>query len=121
MSEFKQVALAELTDQQVRFAPPSKRMAQLARAEELLAEIDPDKEYPYQFVCWRITDYRPDAHRDLLVAGEDLTHDLYSFIAELAHSMPAVPADKMDEPVLTLDQISRKLNVSQKTINRWRT
>src|SRR5690348_13803407 len=61
VTSFKHPALKQLTDQQVRFAPPARRLEQLARAEKLLAEIEPAKQYPYQFVCFRITDYRPDS------------------------------------------------------------
>jgi RNA polymerase sigma factor (sigma-70 family) len=117
---FKQTALKELTDQQVRFAPPARRLEQLAKAERLIAEIRPEKQYPYQYVCYRITDYRPDSHQGLLLSGEELEHDLGRFIEELARSMPAVPVETAPEPVLTLEQISERLNVSTKTINRWR-
>jgi RNA polymerase sigma factor (sigma-70 family) len=104
----------------VRFAPPARRMEQLNRAEELLAQIDLNKQYPYQFVCYRVTEYRPDSFPDLLISGADLEHDLYLFIAELADSMPPVPVETVAEPVLTLEQMSERLNVSTKTINRWR-
>jgi RNA polymerase sigma factor (sigma-70 family) len=120
VNTFKNPALKQLTDQQVRFAPPVRRMEQLARAERLLAEIDAGKAYPYQFVCFRITDYRPDSYPDLLIEGPDLEHDLFVFIAELARSLPAVPVENVAEPVMTLDQMSKRLNVSTKTINRWR-
>jgi RNA polymerase sigma factor (sigma-70 family) len=112
--------MKQLTDQQVRFTPPPRRMEQLGRAERLLAEIDPNKQYPYQFVCYRITDYRPDSYPDLLIDGKDLTHDLGLFLSELAQSMPAVPVETVQEPVLMLDDISRQLNVTAKTISRWR-
>jgi RNA polymerase sigma factor (sigma-70 family) len=112
--------LKQLTDQQVRFAPPSRRLEQLSRAERLLGEIEPARQYPYQFVCYRITEFRPDSYPDLLIDGRDLQRDLYLFIAELARSMPAVPVETVAEPVLTLDQMSKQLNVSTKTINRWR-
>jgi RNA polymerase primary sigma factor len=120
VTTFKHPALKQLTDQQVRFVPPTRRMDQLARAERLLAETDPEKQYPYQFVCFRVTDYRPDAYPDLLIAGRDLQHDLGLLIAELADSLPAVPVEEVAEPVMTLEEISRKLNVTPKTINRWR-
>ena len=108
MNSFKHQALKELTDQQVRFAPPARRLEQLARAERLLAEIDPGQEYPYQFVCFRITDYRPDAYPDLLIPVKTCIHDLGLFIAELARSMPAVPVEEVAEPVLTLEEISQQ-------------
>ena len=76
MSAFRHPALKQLTDQQVRLAPPARRREQLARAERLLTEVEPGKQYPYQFVCYRITDYRPDSYPDLLIGGWDLQHDL---------------------------------------------
>jgi RNA polymerase primary sigma factor len=120
VSSFIYPSIEQLTDQQVRFAPPGKRLEQLRRAERLLNEIDPEKLYPYQFICYRITDYRPDSHAELLLKGSDLLHDLGAFIVRLAASMPAVPVETVEEPVLTLEQLSKKLNVTTKTINRWR-
>src|SRR5271156_2591372 len=112
---FKQLALKELTDQQVRFVPPPRRLEQLARAERLLAEIATDRQYPYQFLCFRITDYRPDAYPELLISGRDVRHDLGLLIAELARSMPAIRVETVSEPVLTLEEMSKKLNVTPKT------
>jgi RNA polymerase primary sigma factor len=131
VTAFKQSALKELTDQQVRFAPPSRRVEQLARAEQLLAEVVPDKHYPYQFVCWRVTDYRPNTHPSLLIPGTDLIHDLRLMIEAMAGKVEALadkieskaqplPVDKAPEPVVTLEEISKRFNVSTKTIRRWR-
>lgn len=121
MSEFKLEALKQLTDQQVRFAPPAQRLAQLGRAEKLLSEIEHERAYPYQYVCFRITEYRPDSYLDLLVNGRDLEHDLYLMIEALARSAPAVPVEEVEEPVLTLEEMSKQLNVSTKTISRWKS
>jgi RNA polymerase sigma factor (sigma-70 family) len=121
VSEFKIEALKQLTDQQVRFAPPAQRLAQLARTEKLLAEIDHDRSYPYQYVCFRVTEFRPDSHLDLLVSGSDLEHDLLLMIEALARSAPAIPVEEVEEPVLTLDEMSKHLNVSTKTISRWKS
>lgn len=120
MNRYIHPAMFELTDQQVRFTPPARRLENISRAEHLLAEIDVAREYPYQYVAFRITDFRPDAYPDLLIPGQDLVHDMGSMIAELARSMPAVPVESVTEPVLMLDEISKKLNVTTKTINRWR-
>ena len=117
MNGFKQPALKQLTDQQVRFAPPTRRLEQLARAEKLLAEVEPGKTYPYQYVCFRITEFRPDSYPDLLIPGADLDHDLRRM---LEHLRPAVEVEQAPEPVFTLDEISRRLNVSTKTVRRWR-
>jgi RNA polymerase sigma factor (sigma-70 family) len=113
-------ALKELTEQQTRYAPPARRQEQVARAEKLLGEIEPGKRYPYQYVCFRVTDYRSDAHPDLLIPGADLRHDLTLFIRRVDRSIPAVPIEQAVEPVLTLEQVSKQFRVSTKTISRWR-
>jgi len=121
VTNFKQEVLKQLTDQQVRFAPPVRRAEQLVRAERLLAEIDPSKRYPYQFVCWRITDFRPQTHADLLIPGDELAHDLLLLMQALSgKELPPLPPEEMPEPIVTLEEISKKFNVSTKTIRRWR-
>src|SRR4249920_2628108 len=101
MKSYKHDALKELADQQVRFAPPPRRLEQLKRAEQLLSEIDPVREYPYQFLCYRVTDFRSDANPGLLVSGDDVVHDLGLWINELAVSLPAIPIEEVDEQVLS--------------------
>jgi len=108
---FKNPALKQLTSQQVRFAPPARCLEQKARAEKLLAELDAEKLYPYQFVCYRITDYRPDTYPDLRIQGSDLAHDLGLMIAALGASQEKVEsrtlrAEEVAEPYLTLEKNS---------------
>jgi RNA polymerase sigma factor (sigma-70 family) len=107
-------ALKQLTDQQVRFAPPMKRLEQLGRVEKLLSEIEPEKKYPYQYICFRITEFRPDSYPDLLIDGCDLDHDLRQMIEMLR------PAELQAERIWTLEEVSKQLNVSTKTIRRWK-
>lgn len=121
MSEFKSNAMKELTEQQTRYAPPARRQEQVAKAGRLLSEIESGKTYPYQYVCYRVTDYRSDAHADLLLSGDDLRNDLTLFIRRVERSVPAVPIEHAVEPMLTLEEISKRFNVSTKTISRWRT
>jgi RNA polymerase primary sigma factor len=134
VTAFKHPALKQLTDQQVRFAPPARRLEQLARAEKLLIEVEAGKRYPYAFICYRITDYRPETHTDLLIEGEELAHDLRLMIAALADKIgalaerveasvlrcPPASTEEPHEPIITLDEISKRWNVSTKTIRRWR-
>jgi RNA polymerase primary sigma factor len=120
MNAFKYPALEELTGQQVRFAPPAKRREQLKNAERLLLEIEPTKQYPYQFVCFRLTDFRSNAFPDLLIRGDELKHDLALFVIRVERSLPAVPREQVGEEMLTLEEICARFNVSQKTIGRWR-
>jgi RNA polymerase sigma factor (sigma-70 family) len=112
---FKSQALKELTDQQVRFAPAAKRAEQRVRAERLRDEIDPDKRYPYQFVCFRITDFRPESYPDLILPGGELIHDLGLFVKSMG-----VAVEETNDPIVTLEEVSKRLNVSTKTVRRWR-
>jgi RNA polymerase sigma factor (sigma-70 family) len=120
VTAFLHHALSELTDQQVRFTPPARRREQVAKAQRLLDEIDPARAYPYQFVCFRLTDFRSQAYPDLLIGGADLKHDLALFVILVERSLPAVPIDQAGEEVLTLEEVGRRFNVSTKTISRWR-
>ena len=52
--------LRQLRDQQVRFAPREKKLEQVNRAEQLIPELDRDRTYTYEYLCYRITDFRPD-------------------------------------------------------------
>src|SRR5215213_9405570 len=104
VQDFKYSALKELTEQQTRYAPPARRQEQVSRAERLLSEVEPGKSYPYQYVCFRLTEYRSDAHPDLLIPGSDLRHDLGLFIRKVERSVPAVPIEQAVEPMLTLEE-----------------
>jgi RNA polymerase sigma factor (sigma-70 family) len=120
MSDFKVSAMEKLTDQQVRFAPPGVRQQQLERARTLRDQIVPDRPYPYQSVSYRITDYRGDSYPGLNIPGDDLRHDLDLFLDRVARSLQTAGLELPVEPLLSLDQVSRKFQVSTKTIARWR-
>jgi RNA polymerase primary sigma factor len=120
VSEFRIKALKELAEQQMRFAPPARRQAQVVAAQKLLAEVEQERSYPYQYVCFRVTEYRSDAFSDLVISGDDLRHDLELFIRRVEKSVPPVPVEQTIEPLMTLDEVSRRFNVSTKTISRWR-
>ena len=57
-SDYKIVLIRELRDQQVRFTPRNKRSEQADRAEKLLTELDPSKDYPFDFLFYRVTEVR---------------------------------------------------------------
>src|ERR1700731_3888480 len=98
---FNHLALKELTDQQVRFAPAGKRAEQRARAEQLRTELDPTRRYPYQYVCYRSTEFRPQAYPALLIPGGELIHDLDLFVKSLG-----VPVEEPNDPIVTLEEVS---------------
>src|SRR5258707_6733491 len=84
--DYQNPELRELRDQQIRFAPRPKKLQQVEAAERLIAEIDGEKTYPYEYVCFRITGYRPAEAAAVKFLGEDLRHDLRLFVEDLSDS-----------------------------------
>jgi RNA polymerase primary sigma factor len=111
--------IRQLRDQQVRFAPREKKIEQVNRAEKLLAELDAQRTYTYEYLCYRITEYRPESFPNLKLTGEDAGHDLRLFVEDLSDAA-AVPATHAGERVLTVEELSKMFKVSTKTISRWR-
>ncbi|MEN6451324.1 MAG: sigma-70 family RNA polymerase sigma factor [Thermoguttaceae bacterium] len=118
-SDYANPAIRQLRDQQVRFAPREKRIEQAAQAERLLRELDPARAYPYEYICYRITNYRPESYPDLKLTGEEARHDLRLFVEDVSDSA-GVAADAAGERVLTVEELAKQFNVSTKTISRWR-
>jgi RNA polymerase sigma factor (sigma-70 family) len=112
-------ALKQLKEQQARFAPRERRLEQIDRAEGLLAEIDAARCYPYEYLCFRITGYRPEGSPALVLEGKDVKHDLRLFVEDLSGTVGQT-AEQATEPVLTVDAVSRRFNVSTRTVARWR-
>jgi RNA polymerase primary sigma factor len=117
--DYQSPTLRELRDQQIRFAPRTKKLQQVEAAERLIAEIDSDKTYPYDYVCFRVTGYRPTEPTPTKFSGEDLRHDLRLFVEDLSDSAD-MAADNIGEQVLTVEELAKQFNVSTKTISRWR-
>jgi RNA polymerase primary sigma factor len=118
-SDYHNSALRELRDQQVRFAPREKKLEQVDLAEKLLGEIESGKTYTYEYVCFRITKYRPEGHRSVKLSGEDVSHDLQLLVEDLSDAAN-VSAQMAGERVLTVEELGRQFRVSTKTISRWR-
>ncbi len=105
---------------ELRFGPRSQRQNQLDEAEKLLRIIDVSKDYPYEFICFKITGYRPDTHLNQPpIPGRELKSDMEVFISRLSGKLEFSAAEQ-SEPVFTLSRMTARFNVSEKTINRWR-
>jgi RNA polymerase primary sigma factor len=112
-------AIRQLRDQQVRFAPREKKIEQVSSAERLLAELDPEKQYSYEYLCYRVTNFRPESYPSLKLTGLEARHDLRLFVEDLSDAAN-VAATAAGERVLTVDELAREFKVSTKTISRWR-
>src|SRR5688500_1684515 len=122
VAKFRIDTLAELARQMAEFTPHDVRVAQVTAAEELLHSLDADKAYPLEFIVFRITGYRPktpaSADADLLT-GLALQHDLGLLIERVSETLD-VRTETLAEPVLDIDAVCERFNVTSKTIQRWR-
>ncbi|HEY4232628.1 MAG TPA: sigma-70 family RNA polymerase sigma factor [Lacipirellulaceae bacterium] len=117
--EYNCPILKQLCDQQIRFAPSDQKLQQVASAERLIGEVDPQKTYTYEYVCFRITGYRPESFARTQIDGEQLLHDLHLFVEELSDATDQ-HVENIGEQVLTVEELAKQFNVSTKTISRWR-
>ena len=118
-TDYMNPAIRQLRDQQVRFAPREKKLEQVNLAERLISELEPERNYSYEYLCYRVTNYRPEAYPDLRCSGREAGHDLRLFVEDLSDAAD-VPAAAAGEPVLTVEELARQFRVSTKTISRWR-
>lgn len=118
-TDYLNPAIRQLCDQQVRFAPRDKKIEQVSQAERLLGELDPTRVYPYEYLCYRITNFRPDSYPDLRLTGQEASHDLRLFVEDVSDAAD-VPIETVGEQVMTVEELAKRFNVSTKTISRWR-
>ena len=97
------------------------RQKYLDSAEELVHLINPNQSYPYDFVVFKLTDYRPSGaeKNNSLIEGKTLRHDLLLMMLDLSESFELSTRD-YDQAVFDTNEIARKFNVSTKTVQRWR-
>ncbi|MBC7815789.1 MAG: sigma-70 family RNA polymerase sigma factor [Planctomycetaceae bacterium] len=119
MTRYKNPVMKQLADQQVRYAPQPVRLEQMQRAEELIGELSPRGTYRYEDLCQKLTNFRPDRYPNLTLTGDEAAHDLHRFVEDLSDSAN-LTTDMVDEPVLSLEDVSERYHVSIKTVTRWR-
>ncbi len=118
-TEYRIDAMRELRDQLVRFALREKKLEQIDRTEKLLREIDSARTYNYEYLCFRVTTYRPQNAPVISISAEQARHDLHCLIEDLSESADLRSSD-VGQPVHTVEDLSKMFNVSTKTIARWR-
>lgn len=116
-ASYHTAAIRQLRDEQLQEASHEKMLCQAAQAEQLIAEIDLSKTYTLGFVYSRVANFGEDDKLEL--KGKDVVHDLQLFVED-ATDAADIPSQKAGEPVLTIEELSKKFNVSTKTISRWR-
>ena len=114
--QFNCRALADLT-RQLLVAPKGKRIEQVRRAERLHDELDAARNYPFDFINYRITGYHSESE-DAVLVGEAVLPDLRLMIDSLSRSV-GMPR-RAGGPMVLAAELAATLNVSTKTVERWR-
>jgi len=119
MPKFFNSDMADLAHQ-LTLSPRRLRLEQINGIEELLGLIEPQRAYPYELVCFRITKYRKRGPKTgHSIPGKALISDLAT-MAEVLSRKASIPAADLSEVYCTHDEVAAELKVSTKTIRRWR-
>ena len=97
------------------------RKGYIDAAEALAKMIAPDRDYPYEFVVFRLTGYHPSgaSKPGPVMSGQSLQRALQTLMLDICDSFPLTIQD-YDEPVLDTEALARRFRVSTKTVQRWR-
>jgi RNA polymerase sigma factor (sigma-70 family) len=104
-----------------QFESASKEQEQkiIGAVEKLMPLIDLDRDYPLDFVAYRLTGSRPltDTFGNV-ITGRQLADDLRIWLNRRT-SKAVVPTRQVNEPLFTVEDLARLLSVSARTIRRW--
>ena len=118
MAKYHHTEMADLA-KQLTYSPGKVRLEQVNRAERLICLTELAKTYPYEFVCYQITGYRPRGGIGKSLKGKPLRDDLAHLVEEVSGSLKITP-EEVGEPVLAIGDAAKQFGVSEKTIQRWR-
>jgi RNA polymerase sigma factor (sigma-70 family) len=118
MVKFHHSEIADLGKQLI-YLSAKVRLEQINRAEKLACLIEPEKAYPYEFVCYQITGYRPRGDVTKPLRGKTLREDLTRMVEDVSASLKVSP-EEVGEPAFFIEEAAKRFSVSEKTIQRWR-
>ena len=118
-TEYRIAAMRELRDQQTRFAPRKKCWNRSRRPRNCWRRSSPTGSTPTSISATGSPVFGPEAYRDVKFSGREAKHDLGLFVEDLSDAAN-VAAEAAGERVVTIDELAKQLNVSTKTISRWR-
>jgi len=118
VARYRNALIGELA-RQFAYTPLSRKAEQFARLREFAPTIQPGRSYPYDYVVFQITRFRPDDAPHAVFDGASLKADLMTLLHALSDSLDLVAAEA-GQPVLSLREVCRAYDVSLKTLRRWR-
>lgn len=113
------LACMRMLADELRLAPRRLRIVYIERAERFLWELEGETVYPFAFVSHRITGLYPRQHAGAQLPAGALGEDLARFIEELSGSLKE-PITAVRERWYRIEDLARELNVSIRTLRRWR-
>lgn len=120
-TDYKMPSIRRFRDDQLSAASPDEILRQAERAEALIAEIDPSQTYPATELLRRVAGKRRrrEASDGESTLGKHALHDLQLFVED-ASEAAGMTVESAGEQILTMQDLAKQLNVSTKTITRWR-
>jgi len=118
MKPYHHALIAQLAHE-LTLSPLRLRLQQASGIQRTIELVEPERAYPYSFVCFQITGYRPRRTPDALLDGKGLIADLVSLLDALTADHP-LPAATAGGDIFDALQLAARFNVSTKTISRWR-
>ncbi len=118
MARYRNALIGELA-RQFAYTPRKRKAEQLGRLREFAPSLQPNQSYPYDYVVYQITRFRPDDAPHAVFDGASLRADLMTLLHEVSDSLD-LPVAWAGQPVLTLGEVCRAYDVSLKTLRRWR-
>lgn len=113
---------AELAEQ-ARFSPRGVVLRYVSGAEGLAEDVEAGGVYPWEWVVFRVTGYRPEGEwRGVgaeVARGGELLADLSAFVEHLT-ATAGLGESEVGEAVLTVEGLSERWGVGRKTLERWR-
>ncbi|MGY8732868.1 MAG: sigma-70 family RNA polymerase sigma factor, partial [Pirellulales bacterium] len=121
-SSYKSPLLRDLCDQQLATATREQLIAVTHRAEHLVIELPADEEMTFGQISQRLigcADRFDSANSNEQLSGQILQHDLRLLVENFTDAAN-INSDEVIEPVYTVKTLGTHLQVSSKTISRWR-
>jgi RNA polymerase sigma factor (sigma-70 family) len=120
MYKYASSEIGELAHQ-LTLSPARLRLSQIEGIEKLLGIVKPEGSYPYELCCFHITGYRPRGKQPRpVIAARKLIPDLV-VMAEHISRKANIPVSALTEKYVLQEKLGEQLNVSTKTIRRWRS
>ncbi len=119
LQRFQSQQMARL-HHELALSPWRHRLHHIAGIIRAVSLIDAQRDYPFSFIAFQVTGFRPrGADDDTLLGGKTLVEDLVDLAESLTEAHP-LPMSALVGTVMDAERIAARFKVSIKTISRWR-